>query len=200
MGLGEGSLSGPLARKCPTEADAYARRRGGTRDPGERLRPASPPPAASSALARRLISPPWLAVARASSCLQTPTLPSPPPCTPHTSMQAASNFLQDKVLGGPVEIDENASPEYKHRPNSPTYRALAWQVPPAPLHSAPPAAPKADASSPAALRRPGDQPGPGRRRARARHHPRQRCDPPGHRCVDHSSLPPSPGVCVRPRG
>lgn len=43
-------------------------------------------------------------------------------------MQAASNFLQDKILGGPVEIDQAATPEYKHRADGSTMKALTWQV------------------------------------------------------------------------
>jgi hypothetical protein len=42
-------------------------------------------------------------------------------------MQAASNFLQDKVLGGPVPIDQAATPEYKHRADGSTMKALTWQ-------------------------------------------------------------------------
>lgn len=42
-------------------------------------------------------------------------------------MQAASNFLQDKVLGGPLPIDQNAAPEWNERKGE-SQKALTWQA------------------------------------------------------------------------
>lgn len=42
-------------------------------------------------------------------------------------MQAASNFLQDKVLGGPLPIDQNAAPEWNEREGE-SQKALTWQA------------------------------------------------------------------------
>lgn len=41
-------------------------------------------------------------------------------------MQAASNFIQDTVLGGPV--DTAVTPSYKHREGGATMKALTWQA------------------------------------------------------------------------
>jgi hypothetical protein len=41
-------------------------------------------------------------------------------------MQAASNFVQDSVLGGPVETA--VTPSYKHREGGETMQALTWQA------------------------------------------------------------------------
>lgn len=41
-------------------------------------------------------------------------------------MQAASNFVQDSVLGGPVETV--VTPSYKHREGGETMQALTWQA------------------------------------------------------------------------
>lgn len=42
-------------------------------------------------------------------------------------MQAASNFLQDKVLGGPLPVDQNAAPEWNEREGE-SQKALTWQA------------------------------------------------------------------------
>lgn len=41
-------------------------------------------------------------------------------------MQAASNYVQDSVLGGPVETA--VTPSYKHREGGETMQALTWQA------------------------------------------------------------------------